>query len=57
MRLETTMNQEPPDGIEPLHEPGFTGSDTEPVQAWEQVADGRYMPRRVRGSCHGRELG
>jgi hypothetical protein len=29
----------------------------EPVPAWEQVADGRYMPRRVRGSCLGRELG
>ena len=27
------------------------------VAAWEQIEDGRYMPRRVRGSCHGRELG
>jgi hypothetical protein len=27
------------------------------VKAWEMIADGRYMPRRVRGSCHGRELG
>ena len=25
--------------------------------AWEQIEDGRYMPRRVRGSCLGRELG
>ncbi len=25
--------------------------------AWEQVSSGRYMPRRVRGSCVGRELG
>jgi hypothetical protein len=25
--------------------------------AWEMIAPGRYMPRRVRGSCHGRELG
>jgi hypothetical protein len=25
--------------------------------AWEQIEEGRYMPRRVRGSCHGRELG
>ena len=28
-----------------------------PMPAWEQIEDGRYMPRRVRGSCHGRELG
>ncbi len=25
--------------------------------AWEQIANGRYMPRRIRGSCLGRELG
>jgi hypothetical protein len=24
---------------------------------WEQIAAGRYMPRRIRGSCLGRELG
>jgi hypothetical protein len=29
----------------------------EPPTAWEQIANGRYMPRRVRGSCLGRELG
>lgn len=28
-----------------------------PILAWEQIEDGRFMPRRVRGSCHGRELG
>jgi hypothetical protein len=27
------------------------------VPAWEQIENGRYMPRRIRGSCHGRELG
>jgi hypothetical protein len=27
------------------------------VRAWEQVEAGRYMPRRVRGSCKGRALG
>ena len=25
--------------------------------AWEEVEAGRYMPRRVRGSCQGRALG
>lgn len=28
-----------------------------PIPAWEEIEDGRFMPRRVRGSCHGRELG
>jgi uroporphyrinogen-III decarboxylase len=27
------------------------------VPAWEMVAAGRYMPRRIRGSLRGRELG
>jgi len=31
--------------------------DAEAVSPWEQIAPGRFMPRRVRGSCHGRELG
>jgi len=29
----------------------------EDVQAWEQIEAGRYMPRRIRGSCRGRTLG
>jgi hypothetical protein len=32
------------------------GAAEQPV-AWEQVEHGRYMPRRVRGSFRGRELG
>ena len=31
--------------------------ETDAVAAWEEIAPGRYMPRRVRGSCHGRALG
>ncbi len=31
-------------------------ADTE-VAAWEQVEPGRFMPRRVRGSCRGLALG
>jgi len=27
------------------------------VAAWEMIAAGRYMPRRIRGSFPGRELG
>ena len=33
------------------------GDHAEPVAAWEEIQPGRYMPRRVRGSCQGRELG
>lgn len=29
----------------------------EEVRAWEQVETGRYMPRRIKGSCKGRALG
>jgi hypothetical protein len=33
--------------------------EAEPVEvrAWEQVTTGRYMPRRIKGSCKGRALG
>ena len=27
------------------------------VLPWEEIAPGRFMPRRVRGSCKGRVLG
>jgi len=42
-----------------IHPPAAFASLPEeaPTAAWEQIEDGRYMPRRVRGSCHGRELG
>ena len=36
----------------------FTGdAETGEVRAWEQVDVGRYMPRRIKGSCKGRALG
>ncbi len=25
--------------------------------AWKEIENGRYQPRRIRGSCLGRELG
>lgn len=31
--------------------------DLESTPAWEQIDTGRYMPRRIRGSFRGRELG
>lgn len=55
---------------EPLHElmagpesPHFTvegdsaSGDSGDVAPWTEIAEGRFMPRRVRGSCHGRALG
>lgn len=35
--------------------PGET--EPEPFQAWEMIEAGRYMPRRIRGSFRGGELG
>ncbi len=34
-------------------------SDQQPEQfaAWEEITPGRFLPRRVRGSCQGRALG
>jgi hypothetical protein len=31
--------------------------DTDHVAPWEMIEAGRYMPRRIRGSYRGRELG
>jgi hypothetical protein len=36
----------------------LTGEEGAPhVAAWELLETGRYMPRRIRGSYRGRELG
>jgi hypothetical protein len=34
-------------------------AEPEPAEvcAWEMVDTGRYMPRRIKGSCKGRALG
>jgi hypothetical protein len=31
--------------------------DTTGVPAWTEIEAGRFLPRRVRGSCQGRALG
>jgi len=33
------------------------GESEEKPQAWQKIDTGRYMPRRIRGSLLGRELG
>jgi hypothetical protein len=33
------------------------GAGVESTPAWEKIENGRYMPRRIRGSYRGRELG
>jgi hypothetical protein len=35
----------------------YPDTDAELVPAWELLETGRYMPRRIRGSFLGRELG
>jgi hypothetical protein len=40
-----------------LHLPAITGTEAEEVKAWEQIENGRFRPRRIRGSFRGRELG
>lgn len=34
-----------------------TDGDAPELPAWTEVEEGRFMPRRVRGSCQGRALG
>jgi hypothetical protein len=37
--------------------PSLSQAGGESPQAWELIDVGRYRPRRIRGSCVGRELG
>ena len=32
-------------------------AETGEVTAWEEIDTGRFMPRRIKGSCKGRALG
>jgi hypothetical protein len=51
MKFEPTHQDPAADQFaDPAPEPGD-------APAWEEVAAGRYMPRRIKGSCKGRALG
>ena len=46
------------DNPESVTNPPVSGAARETgVAAWEMIEAGRYMPRRIRGSFPGRELG
>jgi hypothetical protein len=53
------MTDEPTRGEAPVSDaPHFVDEPaTGEVPAWEQIEAGRYMPRRIKGSCKGRALG
>jgi len=42
----------------PLDSAAHFSAEVEPEpQAWEEIEEGRFMPRRIRGSFRGRALG
>ncbi|MEZ6123058.1 MAG: hypothetical protein R3C49_07795 [Planctomycetaceae bacterium] len=53
------MKHDPINDLSGPDSPHFsTDNDSrENVPAWTEVEAGRFMPRRVRGSCQGRALG
>jgi hypothetical protein len=53
---EINDNAEPGPRVEEVAQFGPMVEDGA-VQAWEEVDTGRYMPRRIKGSCIGRALG
>ena len=52
---ESRIELNPPNAELLSQLPGDLESDS--IPAWELVDIGRYMPRRIRGSFRGRELG
>lgn len=55
MSISEPRGNEANDVDAPPHLPGELVTDQ--IPAWELIDTGRYMPRRIRGSFRGRELG
>lgn len=36
---------------------GLSATPPQDIKAWEEIENGRFRPRRIRGSCLGMELG
>jgi hypothetical protein len=53
IRTDATKN----DAAEPRTPVSSAEPAAEQPPAWEAIENGRYRPRRIRGSCRGRELG
>jgi len=51
------MSKIDPNNLNGPESPHFLGEQAEKVLPWEEVEEGRFMPRRVRGSYQGRALG
>jgi hypothetical protein len=46
-----------PTAESPATDAQFSGEAGDDATAWQEVAPGRFMPRRIKGSCQGRALG
>lgn len=51
------MSKIDPSDLSGPESPHFSGEQPDTVLPWEEVDQGRFMPRRVRGSHRGRALG
>jgi len=51
------MNKRFPDDLAASEAASLPSEVEDPTPPWEQIENGRYMPRRIRGSFRGRELG
>ena len=52
------MSDEPRLDLTSADSPHFsTAGDDAAAMPWTEIQAGRFLPRRVRGSCHGRALG